>query len=198
MSDDTLNQTKAMLRRSMRERLRALTDGQIALLSGKIRLHLLTAIRRRIHLGGVIALYGGLRGEVDLMPLMPQLHGSGHRVVFFAIASETGLIPRLITGDNDLRHGALGAWEPAAHTQAVAISDLDLIVVPGLAFSPKTGDRLGRGGGFYDRLLSDPGCRALRVAAAFSCQLIDPLPAAPHDQRVSEIVTENGWLDHLG
>ena len=193
MSDDTMNQTKAALRRSMRERLRSLTDDQIASLSGKIRGHLLSVIRQRLQPAGVVALYGGLRGEIDLMPLLAELKEGGYRMVFFAIESTTGLVPREIGAIDDLRRGALGAWEPAAHTRAVALSDIDLIVVPGLAFSPRDGARLGRGGGYYDRLLADPGCGALRVAAAFACQLTDSLPTAPHDQKVDEIVTEDGW-----
>ena len=69
------------------------------------------------------------------------------------------------------------------------IAALDLIVVPGLAFSMKHLTRLGRGGGYYDRLLAPSQCRARRIALAHDFQILDELPVEAHDQRVHEILT---------
>lgn len=66
-------------------------------------------------------------------------------------------------------------------------------MVPGLGFDAR-GGRLGYGGGYYDRLLTRLPSTALRVAAAFSAQLLDAVPMEPHDQYVSLIVTEDGPL----
>jgi 5-formyltetrahydrofolate cyclo-ligase len=69
--------------------------------------------------------------------------------------------------------------------------EIDFALVPGLGFD-RRGGRLGYGGGFYDRLLA--GLRAFRVAAAFSVQMIDAVPMAPHDQYVDLVVTESGLI----
>ena len=69
----------------------------------------------------------------------------------------------------------------------------DLVLVPGLAFTAE-GERLGRGGGFYDRLLSSPGFRAFKVGVCFDRQMRETLPMEPHDQRVHRVVTEKGFL----
>ena len=68
---------------------------------------------------------------------------------------------------------------------------IDLILVPGLAFS-KDRHRLGRGGGFFDRLLSDRGKNAFKLAIGFSFQVVDSIPTEEHDVKVDAVVTEQG------
>jgi 5-formyltetrahydrofolate cyclo-ligase len=63
------------------------------------------------------------------------------------------------------------------------------VLVPGVAFDP-AGGRLGYGGGFYDRLLPLLAPGTARVAGAYDMQLVDRVPAAPHDLAVEVIVTE--------
>ncbi|MEM1107475.1 MAG: 5-formyltetrahydrofolate cyclo-ligase [Planctomycetota bacterium] len=68
----------------------------------------------------------------------------------------------------------------------------DVALVPGLAFSPATGIRLGLGGGYYDRYLArTPGPASFRVGLAFEAQLEDRLPREPHDQLMHAVVTSN-------
>lgn len=136
-----------------------------------------------------VAIYGGLRGEPDLVGgFLPWLRENGHRAVLFAIEGEN-LAPRLVCEPADLIRSRLGAWEPNESCASLAVADLDVIIVPGLAFSPRHLTRLGRGGGYYDRLLAHPECHARRIALAHSFQLIDELPVEPHDERVHEILT---------
>ena len=66
---------------------------------------------------------------------------------------------------------------------------LDLVVVPGLAFTPD-GRRLGQGGGHYDRFLARLPDRCVTVGAAFAEQIVDDLPTEPHDVRVDLVVTD--------
>lgn len=68
----------------------------------------------------------------------------------------------------------------------VPAADLDVILVPGRAFTPE-GDRLGRGRGIYDRLLADTP--AVTLGIAFDIQLLPKLPTEPHDLRLQEILT---------
>jgi len=67
----------------------------------------------------------------------------------------------------------------------------DVVIVPGLAFTAQ-GDRLGQGGGWYDRFLADvrPGCRTIGVG--FVEQIVDALPVEVHDIRLDHVVTESG------
>jgi 5-formyltetrahydrofolate cyclo-ligase len=66
-------------------------------------------------------------------------------------------------------------------------------VVPGIAYD-ESGNRLGRGKGYYDRFLASPGLRAMLCALAFECQIVAQVPALPHDRRVQLIVTEDRVL----
>lgn len=67
----------------------------------------------------------------------------------------------------------------------------DVVVVPGLAFT-LTGDRLGQGGGWYDRFLSGRSRGATAVGVGFDLQLVDHLPIEEHDERVDAVITESG------
>jgi 5-formyltetrahydrofolate cyclo-ligase len=85
--------------------------------------------------------------------------------------------------------GAFGVSEPMGGAPA---PPPDLVIVPGLAFDP-TGARLGRGKGYYDRWLdANPAVETLGVC--FSCQILEKLPAEPHDARVNAILTEQGFI----
>jgi 5-formyltetrahydrofolate cyclo-ligase len=96
-------------------------------------------------------------------------------------AAVTDLDRSLILRRNRIR-------EPLPECPVVPPSEIDLILIPGLAFD-RTGRRLGRGGGFYDRFLADPGLRATRCGVLFDCQLLPEIPADPHDIRVDFLAT---------
>ena len=82
--------------------------------------------------------------------------------------------------------------EPAFRSERVVQpNELDLVIVPGLAFTPH-GARLGRGGGFYDRLLAKLGTRTVRLGVCFGMQLVPELPLEPHDQLLDAVITEDG------
>jgi 5-formyltetrahydrofolate cyclo-ligase len=89
----------------------------------------------------------------------------------------------------DLAPGYRGIPEPTTLCPAVAIDEIEWLLVPGVAFDVH-GRRLGYGGGYYDRLLPLLPRTAPRIAGAFEAQLVDEVPAAPHDLSVDLIVTE--------
>ena len=77
--------------------------------------------------------------------------------------------------------------EPAAHTTIVPPEEIDILIVPGVAFT-RSGARLGYGGGYYDRFI--PRCTRARVLAlAFEEQLVTELPSEPHDLYIPELIT---------
>jgi 5-formyltetrahydrofolate cyclo-ligase len=91
----------------------------------------------------------------------------------------------------DLRPGAFGILEPPS-SGALEANEIGaaLVCIPGIAFSP-AGARLGRGGGYYDRLLAALSIEATTAGLGYSFQLIDRLPEHPHDRRLDSIVTES-------
>lgn len=83
-----------------------------------------------------------------------------------------------------MQQGAYGIWEPAGDD--VPAERMDAVIVPGVAFDAQ-GNRLGRGKGYYDRLLC--GCPAVRVGVCYDCQMVSELPAEPHDCRMHYVAT---------
>ncbi|MBX5437495.1 MAG: 5-formyltetrahydrofolate cyclo-ligase [Alicyclobacillaceae bacterium] len=147
-----------------------------------------------------VALYYPVRGEVDLTPLWPQLWAAGWRValpctrpaareLWFA---EVGPATCLAPGPYGIPEPV--ADSPTAPAAAVARRELAVVVVPGLAFT-RSGVRLGYGGGYYDRLFADESVTAVRIGVAYDRQVLDNLPADPHDARLHLLVTEAGVWD---
>ncbi|HND34781.1 MAG TPA: 5-formyltetrahydrofolate cyclo-ligase [Myxococcota bacterium] len=110
------------------------------------------------------------------------------------------VLPRIVNRDHlelhrwegePLRPGAFGIGEPAPHSPAVAPEQVDLFLVPGLAFD-RSGGRLGMGKGYYDRLLA--GSPGFRVGICWEWQLLPEIPMEPHDQRMQAICTEHRLL----
>lgn len=94
-------------------------------------------------------------------------------------------------GDSsELRPGYRGIREPPADALPVELAEVDLFVVPGMAFD-RRGNRLGRGGGHYDRLLQAAGPRARRIGLCYAERVLERIPVAPWDRSVQCIVTEN-------
>ena len=78
--------------------------------------------------------------------------------------------------------------EPHPDLLKVSLTELDLVIVPGVAFD-SLGRRLGYGGGYYDRLLATLTPGVPKIAGAYDLQVVAHIPSAPHDLRVDAIVT---------
>lgn len=93
--------------------------------------------------------------------------------------------------ERELAAGVWGIREPRPELcPEAAPGEIEFVLVPGVAFTPRC-DRLGYGGGFYDRLIRAFAKRPALVAAAFSLQLVPELPISESDQRVDLVVTED-------
>ncbi|MCH5641901.1 5-formyltetrahydrofolate cyclo-ligase [Gordonia sp. ABSL49_1] len=100
------------------------------------------------------------------------------------------------TGQQSLTRGRWGLWEPTgSRLGAEAIRAASVILVPALAVD-KSGVRLGRGGGYYDRTLT--GLTADVVAVIYDDELVDSLPAGPYDVPVGWVLTPEGGFGALG
>jgi 5-formyltetrahydrofolate cyclo-ligase len=100
----------------------------------------------------------------------------------------------LLGSCDELAPGTLGILEPNEDLRSLADrrvrpEELDLIVVPGLAFDPQCG-RIGYGKGYYDRLLRQVSARTALVAVAFRCQIFPQVPLLDYDVRMDQVVTE--------
>ena len=88
-----------------------------------------------------------------------------------------------------LRRGAFGIAEPEPGARTCPPGEIDLVVVPGVAFTAG-GVRLGRGKGYYDRYLSQAEFRGATVGVCYAHQLVGELPSEPHDVAVDCVVAE--------
>jgi 5-formyltetrahydrofolate cyclo-ligase len=97
----------------------------------------------------------------------------------------------------DLVPGRYGVLEPAPEREPIALSELQLVMVPGVAFDAE-GRRLGRGGGYYDRTFPVGAAGPVLVGLAFAFQLVEAVPAGPLDRRVDAVVTEQAIIRVAG
>jgi 5-formyltetrahydrofolate cyclo-ligase len=145
-------------------------------------------------LAQTIHTYVSWQNEVENHDLIRRLLQEGRRVAVPKIEpSGRQLQHYFITEFAELQPGAFGILEPVPDQSRIALpEEFDLVLVPGIAFD-HFGNRLGLGKGYYDRFLAH--IRALKIAPAFAFQIIEKVPAEPHDQRVDMIVTEKGVIE---
>lgn len=139
--------------------------------------------------------YWPFRNEVDTSLLVRAALADGKRVVLpRTIKSERRLATHIITDvERDLRPGAYGIMEPLPDLPEARADEIQFVVVPGLAFD-RVGNRIGYGGGYYDRFLPQLQ-RAAKVAVAFDLQMVHRVPAEARDRPVDYIVTEKEVID---
>lgn len=183
-------QDKPTLRKIMRERLRAVDETTSNRISRQIAEHIL-ALMASWQPGTTVALFGGLKNEPDILSqIIPPLMAHGTRLAFFQIEGEKMHALHILTVD-DLQRGPMGIWEPKPHCPRIPPEQLDIIFVPGLAFT-RDGRRIGRGGGYYDRYLGQPECTARLIGITTDLQLVNVIPTEGHDKHVQQIITESG------
>lgn len=184
---------KIELRREITARLAALGAGERRRL-GALAVQRLLASPAFAASRTVVA-YASADPEIDTSTLFTETLAAGKRLglprtdrVTRAMQFHTVANP---AADLEARHFKFP--EPRAELPVLPEEDIDLIVVPGLAFDAK-GNRLGRGAGFYDRFLAHPSLKAATVALAFDCQIVDAVPVLPHDIPIAAIFTETRTL----
>jgi 5-formyltetrahydrofolate cyclo-ligase len=196
---------KNTLRRELRARLRTMTPEIRAAASERLCARLSALLPAPA--GRLVAGYLPLPTEPDLGRFYRHVLAGGGRLAVPLLTGPTHMTFRLLpagamddggtAGDTAanpiLRPGPHGLREPdPAQCPVAAPEEIDLVLVPGLGFTPG-GVRLGRGAGYYDRWLAEAPAGLLTVGVAFECQLTPDLPSEPHDWQMDYIVTENGW-----
>lgn len=131
--------------------------------------------------------------ETDISAPAIEAISAGLRVCVPAIDWESGTMAAAVIGDwnNDLVAGAHGVREPRAGLATIEPEEMDVVLVPGLAFD-RSGGRLGRGAGFFDRHLSRLPSRTAVVGVCFDCQVVERVPRDSNDVAVGWLATARG------
>ena len=135
-----------------------------------------------------ILLYHSLPDEVDTHSFIRKW--SAKKQILLPVVTGDDLELRVYTGPGDLATGAYGIEEPTG-ALFTAYDAIDFIVVPGVAFD-RNGNRLGRGKGYYDKLL--PLLHSYNIGICYNFQVSEKLPVEPFARRMDEVWTENGIL----
>jgi 5-formyltetrahydrofolate cyclo-ligase len=135
-------------------------------------------------MAGTVAAYISIGTEPETRGLVYALWKRGTYVLLPLLRDDDDLDWASYEGPDSLAAGPRGLLQPTEPGRGVtAVTSADLVIVPALAVD-RGGLRLGRGGGSYDRALARVGAAVPTVALIYDRELLDEVPAAPHDQRV--------------
>lgn len=133
---------------------------------------------------GVVLMYYSLPDEVYTHAFVEKWSRE-KKILLPVVKDKTEMEIREYTGKSDLKEGAFHIWEPSG-TLFTDYDKIETAVIPGIAFDEE-GHRLGRGGGYYDRLL--PRLKAYKLGVCFPFQLLDEIPHETYDVIMDEVIT---------
>ncbi len=138
-----------------------------------------------------ILYFVSFRSEVATLPHIEEALKRGKRIVLPKVDNiERRLILYEILDTKEIKPGFMGIPEPEAVPERQRdINDVNLVIMPGVAFDPD-GNRLGYGAGYYDKLLAGLKRDIPLIAIAYEEQIVNALPSEDHDVRVNKIVTD--------
>lgn len=190
-ADDRKTRSKAAWRALMREQLQKISSEERAWASAQAcQLLQQQAIWQSAR---SILLYAPRRDELDIAPLADAALAAFKRLALPRYDPQMRVYRacQITTPLNDVPVGQFGIREPGTDAPDVRLNELDLILIPGVAFD-EHGGRLGRGRGYYDRLLA--GVQAMKCGLGYDLQVHPQIPVEPHDILLDGILTPNRWL----
>ena len=142
-----------------------------------------------------VALYSPIQNEVETRAICDNALAGGKKVFYPKFTANRSPGFARIHSPTELIVGRFGFLEPAG-TDSMSSDGYDklIVFVPGVAFDP-CGHRLGRGGGWYDRVLCELDDHAVFIGLAYQRQMVEHLPTEKWDQRVHYIITEKDLID---
>ena len=137
-----------------------------------------------------IFIYLGYGSEIDTISFVKSMFLDGKNVCIPKTNIEDKTMEAVIITDLDnLEEDKYGILEPISNYKVINKNDIDLVIMPGLAFD-NNGGRLGYGGGYYDKFLMDCSEDKFKIALAYNFQVIESVPKEEHDILVDCIITE--------
>lgn len=139
-----------------------------------------------------VMFYASFDGEVETIEMMKQAQKLGKKIALPAIVKNPkAIVPAYVEQLDQLKEGPYGIKEPHGSPGAyLDSSQLDLVIVPAVAFD-RGNNRLGRGGGYYDRFLSEIPATLPTIGLAFDFQIVDRLPQLSHHDIPVSLVIAN-------
>lgn len=186
MPSDRLKRAKRALRREVLARRDALEPADRAAASHAIA-DRVAGLEEARDAGSAMAFWS-FGSEVDTSPLIERWLAEGKTVALPRIEG-SDVVPVAFAPGDPTTETSFGAMEPA-QGRVLDPSELDLVIVPGVAFD-RSCNRVGYGAGYYDRLLSRTRTDTATVAVAFDEQVVSEVPAGRTDRRVDAIVTQS-------
>ena len=140
-----------------------------------------------------VLFYAPLTDELDLSPLWEHALSAGKTVALPRFNQEADDYSAYAVSSltDPLAQGKFGIPEPGADSSPIPLNQLDLIMVPGVAFDP-SGRRIGRGRGYYDRILAK--VRGTKCGVAYEQQILAEVPVEPHDVHLDCLLTPMRWI----
>lgn len=177
-----------ILKNALRDHVRAALEKISPAVRAVESIELCERLKSQIPSAHTILFFAPMADELDIWPVLEQsmAFGTNCALPFFDAEKKTygaRLLKHLAT---DIVIGKYGVREPAATCEEIPLDQFDLVLIPGMAFDLQ-GNRLGRGRGFYDRILATAS--GVKCGVAYDFQLQEKIPTEPHDAKVNFIVT---------
>ena len=179
---------KLKFKTELRSHIRARLEKISAAVRAVESIDLCERLKAQIPSAHTILFFAPLPDELDVWPMLEMSLALGENCAlpFFDAENNTYGAKLLKTLATDIVIGKFGVREPAANCAEIPLNRFDLLLVPGMAFD-LYGHRLGRGQGFYDRILAEAS--GIKCGVAYDFQLLELIPTEAHDAKVDFIFT---------
>jgi 5-formyltetrahydrofolate cyclo-ligase len=138
-----------------------------------------------------IFIYYPFRKEINTRIIIKDALSKNKKIVLPKVSGSEIKLFFITDIKKDLKPGSFNLLEPdISHCMEADLTSIDLVIVPGLCFDLNF-NRIGYGGGFYDRILKKLNSKINIIALAFDLQIFNNIPACSHDQKVDIIMTES-------
>lgn len=178
----TASEKKKLLRREIRTRKEAMTAEERDAASSRITEAVIAL--PEFASARTVLLYSALPDEVQTAELIGRLYGS--KRILLPVVQGEGLVLKEYSPEC-IHEGYRGIMEPDGAAPEADAGEVEFALIPGMAFD-LTGGRLGRGGGFYDRLI--PLLHCPKAGICYSCQIVDEVPRETFDIKVDKVLHE--------
>jgi 5-formyltetrahydrofolate cyclo-ligase len=145
---------------------------------------------RQYKMSSHILAYYPFRSEIDTRIIIREAIGQGKKIALPRVGKKGLELFYINNLEKDLEPGSYDIMEPIpSRCESAELSRIDLVIVPGVGFD-REHNRLGYGGGFYDRLLTAISGNVPRIALSFDLQIVDKIPVSEHDLKIDILITE--------